>query len=95
MPELRALLSDMEAKSVPEEVQINCCGAIVLRCGDVLHVPAGCLLVEKSLNDMDISIRLLGRHCPDESNASLRMVADQARQRWIELSVRLLSLHLP
>ena len=66
MPELRALLSDMEAKSVPEEVQINCFGAIVLRCGDVLHVPAGCLLVEKSLNDMDISIRLLGRHCPDE-----------------------------
>lgn len=57
MQDLRALLNEMEAQSIPESTIIDCFGATVLRTGDLLHIPAGAMVVEKSINDMDISLR--------------------------------------
>ena len=57
MQDLRALLNEMEAQSIPDTTEIDCFGAAVLRTGDLLHIPAGAMVVEKSINDMDISLR--------------------------------------
>ena len=58
MQEIRALLGEIEAKNIPEQMLMPGFGAAVLRTGDVLHVPAGAIMIEKSINDMDVSIRL-------------------------------------
>lgn len=57
MPELKDCLLNMEAKNIPEEMMVGCFGATVLRTGDLLHIPAGCLVVEKSINDVNLALR--------------------------------------
>lgn len=54
---LRSMLMDMQAKTVPDLLTLPSFGAAYLRSGDVLYIPPGFLVLEKSVNDTDISLR--------------------------------------
>ena len=54
---LRSMLMDMQAKTVPDLLTMPSFGAAYIRTGDVLYVPPGFIVLEKSVNDADIALR--------------------------------------
>ena len=56
---VRNQLMSLQAKDFPEYAQLPSMAAIFLRTGDALYVPPGFIMLEKTVNDLGIAMRLL------------------------------------
>ena len=80
---MRTNLMSMEGRNIPDELQLASLGCALVRTGDLIYIPAGHILLEKSVHEDSLSLRMHGRHVSSSGNAAFRHVAGQMRVKAV------------
>ena len=77
--EVRDIFATMELHAVPDAMCFPTLRAIHVKVGDVLFLPGGCLLAEKSINEVSLAFKVNALFMDEKACHGFRIAMKQAR----------------